>query len=86
MVARLSAFDPVVRVLVRVRLTLAALDVILVIVFRGKWRPGIDAVRQFNKAVLNPAMLRMAGSKHWYASVVHHLGRMSGKPYSTPVV
>jgi hypothetical protein len=38
MVARLSAFDPVVRVLVRVLLALSVLDVILVIVFRGKWR------------------------------------------------
>lgn len=58
----------------------------MVVVFRSKWPPAIDAVRHFNKAVTNPAMMRMAGSKNWYASVVHHVGRTSGKPYATPVV
>lgn len=45
-----------------------------------------NAVRTFNKHVLNPAMLHLAGRKHWYASVVRHTGRTSGKPYATPVV
>jgi len=58
----------------------------LVAVFRSKWPPAINVVRHFNKAVLNPVMLRMAGSRNWYASVVHHVGRKSGKPYATPVV
>ncbi|MFI7115356.1 nitroreductase family deazaflavin-dependent oxidoreductase [Amycolatopsis sp. NPDC049868] len=47
---------------------------------------GRDAVRAFNKRVLNPAMLRLAGRKHWYVSVLRHTGRRSGKPYATPVV
>jgi deazaflavin-dependent oxidoreductase (nitroreductase family) len=67
-------------------LALAAFEVILIVIFRARWRTGIDAVRRFNRAVLNPAMLRLAGSKHWYASVVHHVGRTSGKPYATPVL
>lgn len=45
----------------------------------------LDHVRKFNKRVLNPLMLRMAGSKHWYAAVVEHTGRRSGKQYATPV-
>jgi deazaflavin-dependent oxidoreductase (nitroreductase family) len=44
-----------------------------------------DAVRVFNKHVLNPAMLRLAGGRHFYASAVHHTGRKSGKHYVTPV-
>ena len=45
-----------------------------------------DAVRSFNKHVLNPAMLLLAGRKHWYAAVIRHTGRRSGKSYATPVV
>ncbi|BBX95131.1 PNPOx family protein [Mycobacterium lacus] len=45
-----------------------------------------DAVRIFNKYALNPAMLHLAGRKHWYAAVIQHTGRSSGKRYSTPVV
>jgi deazaflavin-dependent oxidoreductase (nitroreductase family) len=45
-----------------------------------------DAVRTFNKYVLNPAMMQLAGRKHWYAAVIRHTGRSSGKKYATPVV
>jgi deazaflavin-dependent oxidoreductase (nitroreductase family) len=45
-----------------------------------------DAVRTFNKHVLNPAMMRLAGHKYWYAAVIRHTGRNSGRRYSTPVV
>lgn len=45
-----------------------------------------NAVRTFNKYVLNPAMLRLAGRKHWYAAVIRHTGRESGRSYATPVV
>jgi len=76
----------VVGSLCRAVLVLAALEAVLVVIFRGRWRPGIDAVRRFNRAVLNPAMMRLAGSKHWYASVVHHVGRVSGRAYATPVL
>ncbi|MCV7155953.1 PNPOx family protein [Mycolicibacterium brisbanense] len=48
--------------------------------------PFRDAVRRFNKHVLNPAMLHLAGRKHWYASVIRHTGRVSGRQYATPVV
>ncbi len=45
-----------------------------------------DAVRTFNKYVLNPAMLLVAGRKWWYAGVIRHTGRRTGKSYATPVV
>ncbi len=35
---------------------------------------------------LNPVMMRMAGRKHWYAGVIRHAGRRTGKKYATPVV
>jgi len=44
-----------------------------------------NSVRAFNKRLLNPLMMRLAGRKHWYASVVEHTGRRSGKHYATPV-
>ena len=45
-----------------------------------------DSVRSFNKHVTNPAMMALAGRRYWYAAVIRHTGRNSGKRYSTPVV
>lgn len=45
-----------------------------------------DVIRVFNKFVLNPAMMHLAGRKHWYASAIRHTGRHSGKQHATPVV
>jgi deazaflavin-dependent oxidoreductase (nitroreductase family) len=45
----------------------------------------LDNVRVFNKRLLNPLMMQLAGRKHWYASVIEHIGRRSGKHYATPV-
>src|SRR5512140_3731570 len=43
-------------------------------------------LRKFNKHVLNPVMRLVAGRRHWYAAALHHTGRRSGRPYTTPVV
>jgi deazaflavin-dependent oxidoreductase (nitroreductase family) len=48
--------------------------------------PVKDAVRSFNKHLLNPAMLLVAGRKWWYAGVIRHTGRRTGRSYATPVV
>jgi hypothetical protein len=45
-----------------------------------------DAVRRFNNYLLNPAMMHLAGRKYWYAAVIRHTGRRSGRSYATPVV
>ena len=75
-----------VQVLVRIVLMLLMLEAVLIVVFRLQVRPAIDAIRRFNRAVLNPAMMKVAGSAHWYASVIRHQGRTSGRSYATPVV
>lgn len=45
-----------------------------------------DLVRSFNRRVLNPVMLHLAGRKYWYAAVLRHVGRRTGRHYATPVV
>jgi deazaflavin-dependent oxidoreductase (nitroreductase family) len=40
----------------------------------------------FNKHVLNPVMLPLAGRKYSPYAIVHHVGRRSGQAYATPVV
>jgi deazaflavin-dependent oxidoreductase (nitroreductase family) len=44
-----------------------------------------EALRAINKRVFNPAMMRLAGRKYWYAAVIRHIGRRSGREYATPV-
>ncbi|GAS93604.1 deazaflavin-dependent nitroreductase family protein, precursor [Mycolicibacterium canariasense] len=43
-------------------------------------------MRRFNKHLLNPLMLKLAGRKHWYAAVIQHVGRRTGIVHRTPVV
>ena len=60
---------------------------VLLVVFEFlRVEPVTDWVRAFNKRVTNPLMRTLAGRRHWYASVIRHVGRRSGKEYSTPVV
>ena len=56
-----------------------------VLAFRLQLRPVIDAVRSFNKNILRPPMMKLAGRRHWYAAVIRHKGRRSGKEYATPI-
>lgn len=57
------------------------LPVLLAILFRTPIR---RPIRTFNKHFLNPLTRRVAGSRGPYAAV-HHMGRRSGKVYTTPV-
>lgn len=52
----------------------------------GRRRENRDRVRVFNKRVLNPVMMLVAGRRYWYAAVIRHTGRRSGRAYATPVV
>ena len=45
-----------------------------------------DRVRQFNKRVLNPQMMKIARSSWTPLAIVRHVGRRSGKPYQTPII
>src|SRR5215218_6462770 len=69
-----------------VGLPLVVLIVLFMVVSRIQARPVVNAVRTFNKHVFNPAMVRLAGRRHWYAAAIRHKGRRSGKEYATPVV
>ncbi len=43
-------------------------------------------IRQFNKRILNPAMLRFAGRRRSPYATIRHVGRRTGRAYATPVV
>lgn len=45
----------------------------------------VDAVRRFNREVSNPRQMTSAGTPGAYASVIHHVGRNSGREYHTPI-
>lgn len=57
--------------------------VIRLIVWRSHWRPGLAALRRYNKRVVNPRALKKAGRGS--TTAVHHTGRTSGRAYVTPV-
>ncbi|MFP4343709.1 MAG: nitroreductase family deazaflavin-dependent oxidoreductase [Anaerolineales bacterium] len=45
-----------------------------------------DALARFNKKVLNPFTLSFAGRPYSPYAIVQHVGRKSGRQYTTPVV
>ncbi len=66
---------------------LAAVGVIAVVFvagMRAKSRPVLNSVRRVSRA-MKPMMLRTAGNEGVPVSVVHHVGRTSGRAYQTPV-
>ncbi|MFN8108365.1 MAG: nitroreductase/quinone reductase family protein [Thermoleophilia bacterium] len=58
-------------------------------VFVGGLRRGSPTVRRlvrgFARRFINPRMLRTAGLPGVHTSVIHHVGRTSGREYRTPV-
>lgn len=74
------------RLLVLLVLAVAGLAVTFVLGMRRKSPAVLGAVRRMNKAVMNPAQLKTAGTPGAYASVVRHEGRRSGRTYETPIV
>ncbi len=45
-----------------------------------------DGIRRMNRAVMNPMQVRNgAGGPGAWASVIHHVGRTSGRAYATPI-
>jgi deazaflavin-dependent oxidoreductase (nitroreductase family) len=73
-------------VITSILLVLAVYFVFLILALRLRVRPVIDAIRRFNKRIFNPAMMHLAGRRYWFADVLHHKGRRSGKQYATPVI
>ena len=57
----------------------------LLVTIRTGYDPGLTAIRRLNRRVTNPRVMRTAGQPGASASVIRHVGRISGKPYETPV-
>lgn len=66
-------------------LGLVVVGVVFLVGMRTKARPVIDTVRRFNRAVTNPRVLKSAGTAGASASVVRHVGRVTGRRYETPI-
>jgi deazaflavin-dependent oxidoreductase (nitroreductase family) len=63
----------------------AALTLAWVLTLRTKFPPGMAVIRALGRWVVNPRILRTAGSPGARASVIRHVGRKSGKPYATAI-
>jgi hypothetical protein len=64
---------------------LAVLATVFLVGMRTKTPAVVDRIRRFNRAVTNPRVLRSAGKPGASASVIRHVGRVSGRSYETPV-
>jgi deazaflavin-dependent oxidoreductase (nitroreductase family) len=73
------------RIVLIATLVIAVLSATFVLGLRLKVRPVQDRVRRMNRALLNPMMLKTAGNPGAPASIIHHVGRTSGRAYETPV-
>ncbi|MEV0251061.1 nitroreductase family deazaflavin-dependent oxidoreductase [Nocardia sp. NPDC050712] len=62
-----------------------ALLVFLVVSMRTGYRPGLSAVRRFNRRFTNRHNMKTAGQPGAGSSVIRHVGRSSGKAYATPI-
>ncbi len=74
------------RAVLAVLVVLIALAGTWLVGMRRKWRPVVDLQRRINRAVVNPRQLRSAGTPGAYAGAIHHVGRHSGREYTTPMV
>jgi hypothetical protein len=73
------------RLVVLVLVALGAIGVVFVVGMRTKSPLVLDNIRRFNRGVTNPRVLKSAGSPGASASVIHHVGRASGRSHSTPI-
>jgi deazaflavin-dependent oxidoreductase (nitroreductase family) len=73
------------RVLAGVSVIVVAVATVFLLGMRRSSPAVQDRVRRFNRAVTNPRVLRTAGTPGASASVLHHVGRVSGRHYETPV-
>ena len=69
-----------------VLLLLAGMAVLVVFIgFRRRASWALDVMRWMTKVVFNPVQMRTAGRPGAFAGIVEHRGRVSGRPYRTPV-
>lgn len=75
-------------VLVVVLALVAVVVLLFAVLFAGlRWQipPIVRGVRQLNKRVTNRRVIGSAGSADSHTAVIVHVGRKSGREYSTPV-
>ena len=75
------------RFVLRIVLPYALLLLMLVLAFfrLQAIKPVTAASRALNKRIGNPAMMRLAGRRYFFAGVIRHKGRRSGREYATPI-
>src|SRR5215208_1337772 len=75
------------RFVLRIVLPYALLLLMLVLAFfrLQTIKPVTAASRSLNKRIGNPAMMRLAGRRYFFAGVIRHKGRRSGREYATPI-
>jgi hypothetical protein len=78
--------DLIVVVLTALIVAVAVIGVVVFFGMRRRSRAVLGAVRQFSRKVVNPRMLKTAGTPGAYASLVLNAGRRTGREYRTPVV
>ena len=85
--SRLAGRNPLRRFVLRSVLPFATLLLVLVLAFFRLQviKPVTDASRALNKRFGNPAMMRLAGRRYFFAGLIRHEGRRSGREYATPI-
>jgi len=64
---------------------LVAIALVFLLGMRAKSPLVLNPLIRLQRAILNPRQMRSAGKPGAYASVIRHRGRVSGRPYETPV-
>jgi deazaflavin-dependent oxidoreductase (nitroreductase family) len=75
----------ILRFAVATALALTVAAAVFLVGMRTKSPAVLRVVRRFNRDVTNPIVLRSAGTPGASASVIRHVGRRSGRSYTTPV-
>lgn len=64
---------------------LVAIALVYVLGMRAKSPLVLKPLIGIQRTIINPRQMRSAGTPGAYASVIRHRGRVSGRPYETPV-
>jgi deazaflavin-dependent oxidoreductase (nitroreductase family) len=64
---------------------LVAIALVFLLGMRAKSPLVLNPLIRLQRAILNPRQMRSAGTPGAYAAVIRHRGRISGRPYETPV-
>ena len=82
----LALWGQIVTVVFCLALVLVAIGVVFFVGMRTGSPLVRNVVRRFNRAVGNPHQMKTAGTPGAYASVIRHVGRITGRSYETPMV